>query len=130
MGKEKPITSISLPATGWGIWAKIVCKSGCAFYNGALLPCSKIPSHRDNHGTEDSMRRLAQTIRNFLRRSKKKSNTQPFRRRYRLNLETLEDRLAPATAGFTNTAPAVLTGRVYIDANNNNIFDSGEIVVP
>src|SRR6516164_8446506 len=76
------------------------------------------------------MRRLAQQIWNLVRRSKKKPSTQPIRRRCHLEVETLEHRLVPATAGFTNTAPAVLTGLVYVDANNNNIKDPSELVVP
>jgi cyclophilin family peptidyl-prolyl cis-trans isomerase len=76
------------------------------------------------------MRRLAHQIWNLVRKLKKKSNSQPFRRRYRLCLESLEDRLVPATAGFADTAPAVVTGLVFLDVNNNSIKDPGELVVP
>jgi cyclophilin family peptidyl-prolyl cis-trans isomerase len=71
------------------------------------------------------MRRLAQKIWNLLRHHQSSKKRRP-----RLFLEPLEDRLTPATAGFTNTAPGVVTGLVYLDTNNNNIFDPGEIVVP
>jgi cyclophilin family peptidyl-prolyl cis-trans isomerase len=45
-------------------------------------------------------------------------------------LEWLEDRLTPATTGFTSTAPGVITGLVFVDSNNNGVHDPGELVVP
>jgi cyclophilin family peptidyl-prolyl cis-trans isomerase len=51
-------------------------------------------------------------------------------RRVRPCIEALEDRLTPATAGFSSTAPAVLSGFVYDDANGNGVFDPGELPIP
>jgi cyclophilin family peptidyl-prolyl cis-trans isomerase len=77
---------------------------------------------------------LAMRIFNLLRNRRqqasrrKKSLLQSFRRRP--YFEILEGRLAPAITGFSITSPAAITGEVFIDGNNNNVLDPGEIGLP
>src|SRR5437660_12096538 len=77
------------------------------------------------------MRRLAQQIFDILR--KRAWLGQPARARgrasLRLQLESLEDRFLPATS-VAQVMPATLTGTAFIDHNQNNVLDAGEIVLP
>jgi cyclophilin family peptidyl-prolyl cis-trans isomerase len=86
----------------------------------------------DNDNPKGTMRRLAKKIWKFLhnRHHTPVRQKPTARSRWRPRLEALEDRLTPSTAGFPSTAPAVLTGSVYVDSNNNNIRDPGELGVP
>ena len=59
---------------------------------------------------------------------RRKLSAKPARRQ--LSLETLENRLTPASAGFLTTAPGVIGGNVFVDTNNNGVQDAIEQVVP
>lgn len=54
--------------------------------------------------------------------------------RVRLQLERLEDRITPATVdiGFGALEPPLgrLSGFVYVDADNDGVFDAGEAPIP
>jgi cyclophilin family peptidyl-prolyl cis-trans isomerase len=79
------------------------------------------------------MRKLAQKLWGLVRgqeRQSKRGRKPATRLRWRPVIEALEDRLTPATAGFSSAnAPGVVTGVVYLNPNNQ-AFDAGDTIIP
>jgi cyclophilin family peptidyl-prolyl cis-trans isomerase len=59
------------------------------------------------------------------RSRRNKLNSRSYR--WKVHLEALEDRLTPASSGFSLTAPAVVSGVAFIDSNGNGVRDPGEL---
>src|SRR5262245_50409178 len=77
------------------------------------------------------MRRLSAKIWTLLsHRDSRRPGSRKSLQRGRLTLEALEDRLAPAISGFTNVSLAVVSGAIFIDANDNGVPDSDELAAP
>ena len=79
------------------------------------------------------MQRLARKFWNLVRFFDRQGLPNPqrsARQRCRLKFESLENRLTPATTGFTSTVPAVLSGTVYLNSANVGGFDPGDTVIP
>ena len=79
-------------------------------------------------GTFETCHHMLQVVELYARSSKssrKRRTARPgIRRRYRLWIEPLESRYAPANAS------GILSGATFIDQNNNGIFDTGEKALP
>jgi hypothetical protein len=75
------------------------------------------------------MRRVASKLWNLFRHQRPETigRNRRLPPRLRLEVEALESRITPATAGFSSTGPAVLSGVVYFDTNGNGVKDAGEI---
>jgi cyclophilin family peptidyl-prolyl cis-trans isomerase len=57
--------------------------------------------------------------------------TRPIQNRRRpLSLEALEARLTPSVVGVPNTAPGLIAGTAYIDANHDGVLDAGDTGLP
>jgi peptidyl-prolyl cis-trans isomerase A (cyclophilin A) len=76
------------------------------------------------------MRRLSDWLRLLRRRAPKANTPRSHSHRYRPQLESLEDRLTPASVGFVQPIDGVIAGTVFIDSNGNHNHDAGEIGLP
>jgi peptidyl-prolyl cis-trans isomerase A (cyclophilin A) len=78
------------------------------------------------------MRKLAQKLWTLVRGQKHQSCSRQkpaAKSRWRPWIELLEDRLTPASAGFSNTTPSVISGHVFLGPDNA-AFDAGDTVIP
>jgi cyclophilin family peptidyl-prolyl cis-trans isomerase len=73
------------------------------------------------------MRKLASSFWKMVREQRRRAKVRPT---WRPTFEPLEDRLTPTANGFNNIALGVITGTVYINPTNSNVFQSSDIVVP
>lgn len=73
---------------------------------------------------------MHRTIRKWFKNFTQSNSLKNKKSRWTPRLEALEDRLTPA-GGVLNPLPSgVISGLVFADANNNNVRDAGESVLP
>src|SRR5262245_11534130 len=73
---------------------------------------------------------MHRTIRKWFKSFSQSNPNKKTKSRWTPRLEALEDRLTPA-GGVLNPLPSgVISGLVFADANNNNVRDAGESVLP
>jgi cyclophilin family peptidyl-prolyl cis-trans isomerase len=78
------------------------------------------------------MRKLARNFWNLVRggRQARRTRKPVTAHRWRPRFEPLEDRFMPATAGFMNATPGVITGLVFVNLSNSQPFQTGDTVLP